>query len=226
MTLNEARPDTASTTRGLLWCGVVAGPLFIAVFLLEGATRAGYDPLRHPVSSLALGASGWMQVVNFVVAGALYLAYAAGLWRAPRAVAGTRTGALLVAAAAIGLLGAGAFITDPVSGYPPGTPNALGEYTTLGRLHDLFSIPTFLGIPAAGVVFGRWFLKHGDPGWGWYSIGSALAMLVMFVLTSVAFSQAPALVEYGGLLQRTTVGIGFAWLTALAIRTLRRVPGG
>lgn len=226
MTLTEGRPDTASITRGLLWCGVVAGPLFITVFLVEGATRAGYDALRHPVSSLALGASGWMQVVNFVVAGALYLAYAAGLRRAPRTVAGTRTGALLVAAAAIGLLGAGAFITDPVSGYPPGTPDALGEYTTLGRLHDLFSVLTFLGIPAAGFAFGRWFRKHGARGWAWYSIGSALAMLLMFVLTSAAFSQVPALVEYGGLLQRATVSIGFAWLSALAIRTLRRTPDG
>jgi hypothetical protein len=57
-------------TRTLLVCGVVGGPLFVAVFLVEGATRAGYDSLRHPFSSLALGDSGWMQIANFVVAGA------------------------------------------------------------------------------------------------------------------------------------------------------------
>jgi hypothetical protein len=28
------------------------------VFLVEGATRVGYDPLRHPVSSLTLGDHG------------------------------------------------------------------------------------------------------------------------------------------------------------------------
>ena len=38
-------------TRRLLRCGVAAGPVFVAVFLLEGAVRDGYRPLRHPVSS-------------------------------------------------------------------------------------------------------------------------------------------------------------------------------
>ncbi len=66
-------------TKALLACGAIAGPLFVLVFLVEGATRAGYDPLRHPVSSLALGDHGWTQIANFVVAGLLTLAFAAGL---------------------------------------------------------------------------------------------------------------------------------------------------
>jgi hypothetical protein len=48
-------------TRGLLRCGVVAGPVFVAVCLLEGTVRDAYRPLRHPVSSLALGPRGWIQ---------------------------------------------------------------------------------------------------------------------------------------------------------------------
>jgi hypothetical protein len=35
-------------TRGLLRCGVVAGPVFVTVFLAEGAVREGYRPLRVP----------------------------------------------------------------------------------------------------------------------------------------------------------------------------------
>jgi hypothetical protein len=85
--------------------------------------------------------------LNFLVAGSLYLAYAAGLWRAPRTAAGTRLGPVLVAATAVGLLGAGTFVTDSVSGYPPGTPNTPAEYSTSGALHDLLSVPTFLGLP-------------------------------------------------------------------------------
>src|SRR4029453_19625672 len=91
-------------TRGLLWCGVAAGPLFLVTALAEGATRADYHPLRHPVSSLALGPQGWMQVANFSVAGALYLSYAVGLWRAPRTVVGTLIDKILIAAAPAGLL--------------------------------------------------------------------------------------------------------------------------
>ena len=69
-------------TKSLLACGVIGGPLFVATFLVEGATRADYDPLRHPVSSLALGDLGWTQDANFIVAGLLTLAFAAGLRRA------------------------------------------------------------------------------------------------------------------------------------------------
>ena len=45
-------------TKILLVCGVIGGPLFVTTVLVEGATRADSDPLRHPVSSLALGDSG------------------------------------------------------------------------------------------------------------------------------------------------------------------------
>ena len=50
-----------------------AGPVFAATFLAEGAVRESYQPLRHPVSSLALGPRGWIQAVNFAVTGVLCL---------------------------------------------------------------------------------------------------------------------------------------------------------
>jgi hypothetical protein len=39
------------------------------MFLLEGASAAHYNPLRHPVSSLALTPAGWLQVANFLMTG-------------------------------------------------------------------------------------------------------------------------------------------------------------
>jgi hypothetical protein len=79
-------PQTAALRRG-------RGPVFVTAFLLEGAVREGYRPLRHPVSSLALGSRGWIQAGNFAVAGALFLAGTAGLarWR-PRGQQPRRTG--------------------------------------------------------------------------------------------------------------------------------------
>jgi hypothetical protein len=224
MTANNVLQHTVSITRVLLWCGVAAGPLFIALFLLEGASAADYNALRHPVSSLALTPSGWLQVANFLAGGTLYLAFTAGLWRTPRAAVETRVGVMLIAAAAVGLIGSGVFITDPVSGYPPGTPTAPDAYTTSGALHDLFAVPTFLGIPAAATIFGYRFLRRGTYGWALYSVASAVGMLVALGLTNAAFGQVPALVDFGGLLQRLTIGIGFAWLTALALRALAAIP--
>jgi hypothetical protein len=167
---------------------------------VEGLTWDGYQPMRHPVSSLALGQHGWFQVANFAVTGGLYLASSIGLRRA--GVADSRVGPFLVGAAAAGLLGAGAFRTDPVSGYPPGTPDVLPGYTTLGALHDTFSAPTFLALPVATLAYAGGFLRRGNRGWAVYSAVSGLSMLAAFALASIGFSQRQGLVEYAGALQR------------------------
>jgi hypothetical protein len=105
VTATRAEPDLL--TRRLLQSGLVAGPLFVGTFLVEGLTRDGSQPMRHPVSSLALGQHGWLQVANFAFTGGLYLASSIGLRRAE--VADSRVGPFLIGAAAGGLLGAGAF---------------------------------------------------------------------------------------------------------------------
>jgi uncharacterized membrane protein len=214
------------TTKTLLVCGAVAGPLFTLAWAVEGATRANYNPLRHPVSSLELGDLGWMQQVNFITAGTLTLAFAVGLRRALRPLGGSTWGPLLVAAHGIGLIGAGLFVTDPVSGYPPGTPDHLEAYGSAhAALHDLFSIGTFLGLPIACLVLARRFAGWGEPGWAIYSAASGVAFLAGTVLTSIAFNaQAEPLVDIGGLLQRATVTLGWTWLTLLAVHLLRGLP--
>jgi hypothetical membrane protein len=213
------------TTRALLTCGVVAGPLFVATFLVEGAVRADYSPLRHPVSSLELGPGGWVQRLNFVVAGLLYVAFATGLLRTCRGGAGTsRWGSLLVGAHGVGLIGAGVFVTDPVSGYPRGTPDRPDAYTTGGAWHDGLSVLTFLGIPLAAALFAVWFARRGERAWAAYSAVTAVLFLGAFVLASAAFSQSPGLVDRGGLYQRSAIILGLAWLTLLAVRALHPTP--
>ena len=44
---------------------------FTLAWLLQGMTRADYDPARHPVSSLAIGELGWIQRATFLVTGVL-----------------------------------------------------------------------------------------------------------------------------------------------------------
>jgi hypothetical membrane protein len=208
-------------TKTLLLCGAIAGPLFVAAFVIEGATRASYDPLRHPVSSLAVEDSGWTQRTNFLITGLLTLAFAVGLRRALRTLGGSTWGPLLVGAYAIGLLGAGIFVADPMNGYPPGTPDKRLIYSVHGVLHDLFSTLVFLGLPVACFVFGRWFAARGERGWAIYSAVTAVVFLGAFILSSAGFAQAEGLVDLAGLFQRVTLIAGFGWLTLLAFRFLR-----
>lgn len=225
--MNPARvPGTPQAwTRRLLRCGVAAGPVFVAVFLAEGAVRDGYRPLRHPVSSLALGPRGWIQTGNFAVAGTLFLAGAAGLARADDPAAGRRAVPALIGAAGAGLIGSAVFTTDPVSGYPPGTPDALTRPSATGAAHNLGAVPVFLGLPAAALSCGWRAWRDGRPGFGLYSAGTAVTMFTTMALAGAGFSQSPRLAGLGGLFQRASIISGFTWLTALSAQALRRTPG-
>jgi hypothetical protein len=201
----------------------MAGPLFVSAFTAIGARRAGYDWRRHAVSSLANGRPGWLQRTNFILTGSLYLVAASGLARCPRRIVGSRVVPVLVAAAGAGLIGSGAFVTDPVGGFPP--PSSDGDKagtapSRSGVLHNLFAIPIFVGIPLAGMVSAVSSAKRRECRWAGYSAGSSLAMVASFVLFGAAFGGTPRLAAKGGIFQRISIASGFGWLSALSLRAL------
>lgn len=122
---------------------------------------------------------------------------------------------------AVGLLGAGVFVTDPVSGYPPGAPDRLSGYSQHGALHDLFSGSAFVALAAACFAFGRRFAAWGERGWATYSVITGVVFLGAFILSSAGFGQAEGVVNLAGLFQRVAVSVGFGWLALLAVRSLR-----
>lgn len=205
-----------SPTR-LLACGAVAGPAFVAVFTAAGRKRDGYEPRRHSVSTLALGPGGAVQRANFVVAGSLYLAGSVGLAGARRSRFLARPLPGLIAAAGVGLIGSGVFSTDPVSGYPPGSPAQVIPPSRTGMLHTLFGIPIFLGIPAAALVSAGASVRAGGIAWAAYSAGTAAVMPAAAALAGEGFAQKPSRVGSGGLAQRVSIISGLAWLTALHV---------
>lgn len=216
--------EQPAALRLLLSCGVIGPLLFIVVFLIEGATRADYNPLRYPVSSLSIGDLGWIQAANFLMIGLLLFAFALGLRRALRASRGGVWGPLLIGLAGIGLFGAGIFTSDPVFGYPPGAPLVLAQYSIHGHLHDLFSLLLFVGLPAACFVFCRRFATLGEHGWAVYSLLAGLGMLVTFVLAGMGFTQNPGLVNFAGVFQRLSIIIGLTWIALLALRLMSKKP--
>lgn len=223
--MNHEKPVASASSiaaeAGLLACGAIAGPLFVTAFVVQGAARPDYNPIRHSISTLALGSEfGWIQTLNFVVAGLLTLAFAVGLRRVLRPQKGSTWGPLLIGLYAVGLLGAGVFVTDPDAGYPPGTPTKIQDPSLHGVLHN---ISTGLGLPAllaACFMFARWFAARSERGWALYSAVSGVVFLISVVLASYGFPRTEGLGEVGGLFQRIAVVCGWVWLTALAIYLL------
>ncbi|MFG2004217.1 DUF998 domain-containing protein [Spirillospora sp. NPDC048911] len=237
-------------SRMLLWCGAIAGPLFTLAYLVEGAARAHYDPLRHPVSSLALTDRGWIQASNFLLAAVLTFAFGIGLRRASRPRQRGRKerekrkpeqrqpepeqrqreqgrgrgreqrqlvwGPLLIVLWGAGLLGAAIFVTDPISGYPTGTPDRLPEPTTHGALHDYLSLAGFAALAAACLVFAR----SGPRPWRFYSALSGLGFVAAMLLASATFGTSGDLSDLAGLFQRIAITTAWSWQTLLALRFL------
>ncbi|MGH2893732.1 MAG: DUF998 domain-containing protein [Solirubrobacteraceae bacterium] len=204
-------------------CGVVAGPVFISVFTVLGARRAGYDWRRHAVSSLAAGRDGWVQRANFMLVGCLYCIAARGLARGPRRVVGSALVPALTVGAGVGLIGSGLFVTDPVAGFPPAEDAANGAVvvpTLGGQLHNLCAIPIFIGIPAAALLSAGSAARRREHRWAGYCAGSAVAMAGTCALFGAAFGGAPQVARHGGVLQRISIATGMGWLTALASRAL------
>lgn len=208
--------------RLLLACGAIGPLLFIIVFLIEGITRADYNPLRYPVSSLSIGALGWIQAANFLMVGLLLFAFAIGLRRMLKGSRGGTWGPILIGLAGIGLFGAGIFTTDPIYGYPPNAPLLLAQYSLHGNLHNLFSVLLFLGLPVACFVFCRRFATSDERGWAIYSLLAGIGMLVMFVLAAIGFMQNPSLVGIAGVFQRLSIIIGLTWIALVAIRLMSK----
>jgi hypothetical membrane protein len=218
----EARTDQRLTTI-LLLCGAVGPLLFVAAFLIEGATRSDYDAWRTTISTLSWGDQGWMQIASFVVFGLLMLCFAVGLRRTLRAGAGSLWGPILIFIAGCGLVTAGPFVTDPVLGYPPGFPSNLPP-SLHGTIHNTASLIVFIAIPAACFVLGLRFAR--DPAsrvWALYSIATGVLVLalVFWFFAAVVAATHGGTSPGGlppGLLERVFSIIGCCWLSLLAVR--------
>ena len=133
-------------------CGVVAGPLFLAVLMIQAFTREGFDLSRHPLSLLSLGDLGWIQIANFVVTGALFIACAIGMRRVLRPGRSGTWAPRLVGAFGVGLILAGVFTTDAGAGFPPGAPAGSPEQISWhGILHEVG-----FGLAFLGMIVGCW----------------------------------------------------------------------
>jgi hypothetical protein len=172
-----------------------------------------------PISLLALGDLGWMQVTNFLGFGLLMAGFALGLAQSADGRADpSRWGAVLVGIFAAGIVAAGLFAADPGGGYPPSSQASSGT----GTLHDLATLVVFVALIAAAAVFAWAFARKGRTRWAVYSALSSALVVLGFVLTIVAFNGTGNLSDVAGLVQRLTVLVGWTWLTLLALDARRR----
>jgi hypothetical protein len=207
---------SASVTRSLLGYGVLVGPFYLALGVGQGLVRDGFSFARHPLSVLANGPGGRVQTANFVVSALMVLAAVAGIARVDAERSrGMRT-ALVVYA--LGMLVAAVFRTDPIDGFPPGTP--LGTPTTMstsGLVHLVAGAITFIAMAIACWAGARTMSKRGERGL------SLLSLFAGFVVFFAFFGGAAFSSSAGGVAGIwLAVVVGWAWL-AIVSRYFYRV---
>lgn len=197
-------PKNDRAVRHLMLCGVLAGPVYVGLAILQMLFREGFDIRRHPVSLLCNGDWGWVQIANFLLSGALVVAFAIGLPRAFPGRNGSFLGPLLIGVYGLGVFGAGIFLADPALGFPPGAPpGGPAKITWQGGMHFLCAGVGFLALIVACWIFSVRFALRRE--WGWASFSAATGVLFLagfFAIASgsrqvwinIAFSMAVALV--------------------------------
>jgi len=210
-------PSTAAKiTRSMLGYGVIAGPIYLAVYLVQGLVRGGFDFTLHAASLLTAGTYGWVQVVNFVVTGAMVVVAATGLHRAMASGRGRTWGPLLLGVHGLGMVVAGIFRADPAYGFPLGTPEGPGEVSWHGLVHFAAGGVGFLCFIAACFVFTRRFTGLRERGWAVFSTVTGVAFLAGFVgIASGSAGPATTLPFVAA------VVLSFVWLSALSARMYR-----
>ncbi|MVU81413.1 DUF998 domain-containing protein [Nocardia sp. ET3-3] len=205
----------SAATRILLACGIIGPLLNIVVVLALGAIRPDYDALVVPDSNLELGPGGWMQITNYIVTGALLLAFAVGMRRPPRTGGGSTWVPILLGGYGLTFVAVGLLLPDPSMGYPAGASDAL---TVHGAAHILLGLVQFGSLIAACFVLARRDEALGNRGWSRYSMATG----VLVATSYVAFALIAKLVDGGpaGLIERIGIAACGIWIALLAIRLL------
>jgi hypothetical protein len=141
---------------------------------------------KHAFSFLLLGPHAWIQAVNFVTAGLLYVGGSLAFRRtlsghsvawASRCSIGIGTGLVL----------AGLFKPDPAFGYPPGTPGgAPVTLTTSGMIHGAAFLLSMASWVALLFILWRWFRRHDQRRLGITALITAIALLVVPATSAIA----------------------------------------
>jgi Protein of unknown function (DUF998) len=216
---NESGLDRgALATRFLLRFGVLAGPFYLAVGLIQALLRDGFDLTRHPLSLLANGPGGWVQTANFVLSGLMVIAAAAGIVR----VLGPKARAMswFLSGFGAGMLVAAVFPADPVDGFPVGTP--AGPPTSISTTGLVHFIAGTLGFTSLGVscFVAAWAMRRRNaPALARLSFLCGLAVVLGF-FGGAAFSSGSA----GILGIWFSVVVGWAWLAVMSLHLYRLSP--
>lgn len=209
----DTTPRALPESGTLALAGLVVPVWFTTLVILQGWLQPDYSHIRMPISALAAWPAGWIQNINFYVAGTLIVVFAYSLHRIVHRSPWGSLGVTLLAIGGFGVFLAGVFPWTMVDGIPTeNPPHVVGAVTAFGS--------TGLGL----LAFSR--RLAADPRWhdlAAYTLGTGIAVLVLFVAVGFfAVADGAPLHAWAGLLQRLLCVVWFTWMIVVALRARAR----
>jgi len=205
---------TTSSPAPLLIAGIIGPIWFTTLVIVQGLLQPDYSHVAMPISALAAWPYGWIQILNFLVMGALMAAYTIGVNHAIRPTPFGLVGIVLLLANCLGLVLAGVFPWINVNGVPTETPQ-----------HVVGAVLSFSGASLGLIFLSR--RMTADPEWqrlSSYVLATGIVMLVLFfALGGLAVDEGTPLHPWAGLLQRVLLAVWFPCIIVIAIKGLRIV---
>lgn len=208
----------AAITRSLLGYGVIAGPFYLAVGLIQAFVRDGFDLARHSLSVLANGPGGWVQTVNFLITGLMVIAAAVGIARVPAVKA--RAACWFLGTFGASMIVAAAFRADPVDGFPPGTPEGIpASISTTGLLHFVAGAVGFIALGVSCLLAARAMWRIDERSLARLSLASGIVVLLGFFVGPLLGSRGSPVLGIW-----IAVVMGWVWLAIVSARLYRISP--
>jgi hypothetical protein len=194
--------------RTLLLTGIILGPIFYAVVVVQIMTRTGFEISRQPLSLLSLGDAGWIQKSNFIFAGLLGLGLAAAIFGLDKGLSGIAA-AILIAVFGAGIILAGVFPPDPSMGFPPGAPEGVPEaMSQSANLHGLGFMVSFSALTLAFLAFGFMFWADNR--------AIAIASFAMVIIIPVVIGAGMSRMDWASLAFFGAGALSFGWLSVVS----------
>lgn len=197
------------STRRLLIVAAVTGPGFYGASALQAVLRDGFDIRVHPLSQLATGGLGWIQMISFVLAGLGGIALAVCHRRLVRIGAASRIAPIALGIFGAGFVMAGCFPMDAQNGFPVGAPEGAVAMSWHSVVHSAGAALSFTALAVACVaLFVRAVRRRRVSA----AIGNGLVAVVLLLPMSPTESS----------IQIAVTGlIAFGWVTVSAVRLLQ-----
>jgi hypothetical protein len=210
--MSQDMPDPIRTARRADVGPRIAASTAIAAHWLLSVTviaaNSQWNPLTRQLSEYALGHHGWLQDAAFFATALAYGCLAVAVRDRVRGLAG-RIGLGILAVCAVGSVGVGVFVTDPMTT----PPDAL---TTHGVLHVISGAGALLLLPAAALLITRSLARAHPAGSRAQTILRGVALLPLAGLLLIWVPEVAGLIPTGGWPDRVLFLTYTVWVVMLA----------